>query len=138
MLTNGAKLGYKVTKEGSSYTDIKGINSVPDFKVEYEKVDTTVLSDKLKTYEYGVGDAGELTFSVNVSNTGDADLTQYQTLKAIGKDVVTYFKFELSEHYAVEFEAYMTVAGISGGGVNEVITYDIQLALASDLKETIS
>lgn len=138
MLTNGAKLGYKTTKDGSSYTNIVGINSVPDFKVEYEKVDTTVLSDKLKTYEYGVGDAGELTFSVNVSNTGDADLTQYQTLKAIGKDVVTYFKFELSEHYVVEFEAYMTVAGISGGGVNEVITYDIQLALASDLKETIS
>ena len=59
MLANGTKLGYsKTTPSGSStsYTDLPGLKEIPDVGTDPEKVDNTVLTDKHKVYEKGIGD----------------------------------------------------------------------------------
>ena len=54
MLANGIILGYSTS--GSSYTNLEGLQEVPEIGSEPEKVDATTLADKAKKYEQGIGD----------------------------------------------------------------------------------
>lgn len=59
MLANGTKLGYSKTDpsdSSTSYTDLPGLKEIPDVGTDPEKVDNTVLTDKHKVYEKGIGD----------------------------------------------------------------------------------
>ena len=44
MLANGIKLGYSTS--GSSYTNLEGLQEVPEIGSDPEKVDVTTLADK--------------------------------------------------------------------------------------------
>ena len=69
MLANGIKLGYK-EKGGSvsTYTDLPGLQEVPEIGIEPEKVENTCLADKVKQYENGIGDAGDIEFKFKYTN----------------------------------------------------------------------
>ena len=72
MLANGTKLGYsKTAPSGSStsYTDLPGLKEIPDVGTDPEKVDNTVLTDKHKVYEKGIGDLPEMTYKFKYDNT---------------------------------------------------------------------
>ena len=67
MLANGAALGYKETKEGASYTDLAGLKEIPEIGSDPEKVENTTLKDKVKQYEMGIGDPGDISSSTTTA-----------------------------------------------------------------------
>lgn len=67
MLANGIKLAYGKAK--GTYTDLVGLKEVPEFGIEPEKVENTTLADKVKKYEFGIGDAGELEYKFAYDNS---------------------------------------------------------------------
>ena len=68
MLANGSKLGYKKSGASGDYTDLTGLKEVPELGNEPEKVENTGLADKIKQYEYGIGDPGELEYKFKYEN----------------------------------------------------------------------
>lgn len=69
MLANGAKLGYKKKGAGEDYTNLTGLKEIPELGDDPEKVENTGLADKVKQYEFGIGDAGDLTYKFKYENT---------------------------------------------------------------------
>ena len=68
MLANGITLAYGTAK--GTYTKLEGLKEVPEFGIEPEKVENTTLEDKVKKYEFGIGDAGELEYKFAYKNDG--------------------------------------------------------------------
>lgn len=131
MLANGIKLQVSDTLGGSgTYTDLTGLKEVPDLGVEPEKVENTTLADKVKQYELGIGDTGELEYKFKFENKTDSS---YRKLRgyADAKKVVS-FKQIYPDTTEVTFDAQVSVI-IGGGGVNGVIDFTAKLGLQSDL-----
>ena len=72
MLANGIKLGYSTS--GSSYTDLPGLQEVPEIGSEPEKVDVTCLADAAKKYELGIGDYGDLEYGSKFQFTAQVSI----------------------------------------------------------------
>lgn len=134
MLANGAKLGYKKKGADGEYVDLPGLKEIPDMGVESEKVDNTVLTDKNKQYEQGIGDLPEMTYKFKYDNTKET--SPYRVLrKAQESGEVLSFKETLADGTATEFDAQVSVKR-TGGGVNGVIDCDATMTVQSDLKIT--
>lgn len=69
MLANGATLGYKKKGSTEDYTNLTGLKEIPELGDDPEKVENTGLADKVKQYEFGIGDAGDLTYKFKYENT---------------------------------------------------------------------
>ncbi|MDC4242621.1 phage tail protein [Clostridium tertium] len=133
MLANGIKLGYK--KKGSepaTYTDLPGLKEVPEMGDEPEKVDNTCLSDKVKQYEYGIGDPGDLEFKFKYENSSAT--SPYRVLRAAAesKEVLS-FEETFPDGTKFNWDAQVSVK-LGGGGVNGVIDFTLKMALQSDIK----
>lgn len=133
MLANGATLGYK--KSGSSsYTVLKGLKEIPEMGVDPEKVDNTTLEDTIKIYEMGIGDAGDITYKFKYENTSeDSPYRILRELEASGETVS--FQETLKDGTKTEFEGQVSVKR-TGGGVNGVIEFNLNIALQSGLTIT--
>lgn len=133
MLANGIKLGYK--KKGSepaTYTDLPGLKEVPEMGDEPEKVDNTCLSDKVKQYEYGIGDPGDLEFKFKYENSSAT--SPYRVLRAAAesKEVLS-FEETFPDGTKFNWDAQVSVK-LGGGGVNGVIDFTLKMALQSDIR----
>lgn len=133
MLANGIKLEYS-TNAGSSYTDLTGLKEVPDMGSDPEKVDNTCLSDKVKQYEYGIGDYGDLEYKFKYENASDS--SPYRVLRKLA-DAKTVVKFKQTypDKTTFTFDAQCNVK-LGGGGVNGVIEFTLSLALQSEIEVT--
>lgn len=129
MLANGIKLGYKTT--GSSYTNLEGLKEVPELGEEPEKVDNTCLSDTVKQYEYGIGDAGDLSYKFKYVNTSDTSSFRVLRKLAEAKTVVD-FEQTYPDGTKVNFRAQCSVK-LGGGSVNSAMEFTLNLALQSGL-----
>lgn len=130
MLANGAKLGYKKSG-GSTYTDLKGLKEIPEMGVDPEKVENTTLADKVKQYENGIGDAGELQYKFKYDNR-ETD-SPYRVMRAAQDTGETLsFQETLSDGTVTTYDAQVSVKR-TGGGVNGVIEFTLTMALQSDL-----
>ena len=125
MLANGITLAYKGT--GSSYTVIEGLQEVPDIGVETEKVEKTCLSDTVKQYEKGIGDAGDMEFKFKYTN---AVWKLLRGFEAATKP--TSFKVTYPDGCSVSFDAEVSNK-LGGGGVNDPIAITVAMALQSNL-----
>ena len=133
MLANGAKLGYKKSG-GSTYTDLKGLKEIPEMGVDPEKVENTTLTDKVKQYENGIGDAGELQYKFKYDNR-EAD-SPYRVMRAAQDTGETLsFQETLSDGTMTTYDAQVSVKR-TGGGVNGVIEFTLTMALQSGLTVT--
>lgn len=131
MLANGAKLGYKEKDASGEYTDLPGLKEIPDMGVEQEKVENTVLTDKNKKYEQGIGDLPEMTYKFKYENKSAA--SPYRVLrKAQEAGTVLSFKETLLDGTTTEYDAQVSVKR-TGGGVNGVIDFEVTMAVQSDL-----
>ncbi|EGV15662.1 phage tail protein [Streptococcus infantis X] len=132
MLANGIKLAYGKTK--GTYTDLVGLKEVPEFGIEPEKVENTTLADKVKKYEFGIGDAGELEYKFAYKNDGEN--APYRVLrKAADNKEKLFFEQTYPDKTKVEFEGQVSVK-LGGGGVNSVIEFTLKIALQSELEFT--
>ena len=67
MLANGITLKYGESEEAVNSL-IPELKEVPSLGTTPEKVENTTLSDKVKKYEQGIGDAGELEYKLKYLN----------------------------------------------------------------------
>lgn len=132
MLANGITLSYKTT--GETYTKLTGLKSVPDMGQDPEKVENTCLEDTTKKYEFGIGDYGDLEYKFKYENSSAK--SSYRILRALA-DAKTVANFEqvYPDGTKFEFDAQCNVK-LSGGEVNGVIEFTLQLALQSEITVT--
>lgn len=132
MLANGATLEYK--KKGateSTYTKLLGLKEIPEMGVDPEKVENTTLEDSVKQYEMGIGDVGDITYKFKYENTSST--SPYRLMRAAEEagDVLS-FKETLKDGTTTEFDGQVSVKR-TGGGVNGVIEFNLNIALQSKL-----
>lgn len=133
MLANGATLGMKKTGE-EDYTDLPGLKELPDMGVDPEKVENTCLTDSIKQYENGIGDAGDMAYKFKYDNTKAE--SPYRLLRAVEESGETVsFREKLKDGTTTEFDAQVAIKR-NGGGVNGVIEFTLNLSLQSELKIT--
>lgn len=132
MLANGIKLAFSKTK--GDYKNLVGLKEVPEFGIEPEKVENTTLADKVKKYEFGIGDAGELEYKFAYDNT--TATSPYRVLRnAADNKEKLYFEQTYPDGTKVTFEGQVSVK-LGGGGVNSVIEFTLKIALQSELAFT--
>lgn len=131
MLANGIKLFYGTEKSTIS-TLLTGLKEVPEFGVEPEKVENTTLADKVKKYENGIGDGGDLEYKFKHENTKETD-TFRVIRKAQEANKTLWFKQEYPDGTTVTFSGQPSVK-VGGGGVNAVIESTVKIALSSDFE----
>lgn len=131
MLANGAKL--EMAEKGSTtYENLPGLKEIPEMGTEPEKVENTCLTDKVKQYENGIGDAGEMAYKF-VYNNQKPD-SPYRKLRKAQESGKTYsFRETLIDGTQTEYDGQPSVKR-SGGGVNGVIEFDVKMALQSEIK----
>ncbi|MDU4939617.1 MAG: phage tail tube protein [Clostridium sp.] len=132
MLANGTKLGYKKKSASpSTYTDLTGLKEIPELGVEPEKVENTCLSDKVKKYENGIGDAGDLEFKFKYENSSET--SPYRVLRKAQEDgEILSFEETLPDGTKFNWDAQVSVK-LGGGGVNGVIEFTLKMALQSEI-----
>ena len=129
MLANGIKLAFSKTK--GDYQNLVGLKEVPEFGIEPEKAENTTLADKVKKYEFGIGDAGELEYKFAYDNT--TVTSPYRVLRnAADNKEKLYFEQTYPDNTKVTFEGQVSVK-LGGGGVNSVIEFTLKIALQSEL-----
>ena len=135
MLINGTKLEYK-TKGGSSYTQVKQLMDIPEIGSTKEKVDTTPISATMKTYEFGVGDAGEIAFTIGTES--EEDMVQYMTFLGLDKsNAIVEWKLTYPNGFNMTFSAMVNVV-LGGGSLNGHVTYTLNLALTSEIEQALA
>ena len=134
MLANGAELAYKESAEAEEYIELVGLKEIPEIGTTPEKVENTVLKDRVKKYENGIGDPGEMTYKFKYDNTSaDSPYRKCREMEASGK---TYYFCETdADGTKIEFAAQVSVKR-TGGGVNGVIDFDLTMALQSEIDIT--
>jgi len=133
MLANGATLEYK-EKGAATFTKLLGLKEIPEMGTDPEKVENTTLEDKVKQYEMGIGDPGDIVYKFKYENTSAT--SPYRLMRAAqsaGK--VLSFKETLKDGTTTEFDGQVSVKR-TGGGVNGVIEFDLTIALQSDMTIT--
>lgn len=126
--------GSGVSDEWEKLVDIKDF---PDLGGEPETLDTTTLSDKMRTSINGIQELDSLTFTCNYDETAYDNVSGYAGV---------------NEHYAVwlggtesndtvtptgsdgkfEFDGQLSVF-VNGGGVNEVVNMTITIAASTPI-----
>lgn len=133
MLANGATLEYKA-KGASTYTKLKGLKEIPEMGVDPEKVENTTLEDTIKVYEMGIGDPGDVVYKFKYDNTESE--SPYRVLRAFETSGETLsFKETLKDGTTTSFDGQISLKR-TGGGVNGVIEFDLNIALSSALEIT--
>ena len=133
MLANGITLKYGESEEAVNSL-IPELKEVPSLGTTPEKVENTTLSDKVKKYEQGIGDAGELEYKLKYLNK-DANSTYRKMRKFMEGGKVVFFEQEYPDGTKVKFSGQVSVE-ISGGGVNAVIETILKITLRSELAFT--
>ena len=124
--TVGAKLSVSDTS-GGTYTEIPGLQEIPELGGDPEQIDVTTLEDTVKRSIPGVQDLGDLAFTFLY------DKTNFLALKA-GLDTTTtyHWKVEFNDGLQVTFEAIPNIK-LSGGGSNAALTFTINMSLQSEI-----
>lgn len=134
MLANGAELGYKESDSATTYTDLPGLKEIPEIGATPEKVENSTLKDKLKQYENGIGDPGDMVYKFKYDNTSaNSPYRKLRELEASGK-AYSFCETD-ADGTKIEFKAQVSVKR-TGGGVNGVIDFDVTMSLQSEISIT--
>lgn len=116
----------KKGSSGDTYEKLVDIKNFPDLGGEPEKIETTTLSDKARTYIPGIESNDNLSFDANYTQT------DYKTLKALKgseQDLAIWFGGTEEENGKItptgsdgkfEFKGYVDVY-VKGGDVNNCV-----------------
>lgn len=119
----------------SAYEKLIDISDFPDLGGTPELLDTTTLSDAMKTYINGIQEAEGLEFNTNYTKTG------YAALKALEhkeEDYAVYFGTDSNgdpdgSDGAFTFKGDLSVH-VTGAGVNEVRKMLISIAPTTEIE----
>lgn len=129
-ITKGIKLEYSSTSTGT-YTEVEGIQNIPDVGGNKESIETTCLDNDAHTYIAGLKAVPD-SFDFTLLH----DKTQFATLAALtGKK---YWKLTLPDGTdgaagtVASWEGECSVK-INGAGVNEAITDTLSVKPSTDI-----
>ena len=131
MLANGATLEVKTKADAGQFKKLQGLKELPEMGASPEKVENTTFEDKVKKYEQGIGDPGDMAYKFKYDN--ESAQSSYRILRAIEKSgEIVEFKETLKDKTTTTFKAQVAVKR-GGGGVNGAIEFTATLSLQSDL-----
>ena len=132
MLANGATLEVKTKADAGQFKKLPGLKELPEMGASPEKVENTTFEDKVKKYEQGIGDPGDMAYKFKYDN--ESAQSSYRILRAIEKSgEIVEFKETLKDKTTTTFKAQVAVKR-GGGGVNGAIEFTATLSLQSDLE----
>lgn len=134
MLANGITLGFKKKSAAGDFTILTGLKEVPELGDEPEKVENTGLSDTVKQYEYGIGDAGDLTYLFKYENSSETSPYRVMRKAAATKEVLSFEETQ-PDGTKYAYDAQVSVKR-TGGGVNAVLEWNLNMALQSEITVT--
>lgn len=127
--------------DGTSYTKVIDIKDFPDLGGEPETIDTTTLTDRMRTSVLGIQEAENFVFNANY------DPAQFQTLATLaaadeaapsyysvwfgGTDVAGADPTPTGNLGKFDFKGTMAKPYVTGAGVNEARSIAIVIAPAS-------
>lgn len=125
---------YKVflmDASGTTPSKLVDIKDFPDLMGVPEAIETTTLSDKMRTYIPGIQDAEQLEFTCNYTK---ADFTTLQAKEGTAQAYAVWFGGTESNGVVTptgsdgkfSFTAYLNVS-VVGAGVNEVVDMTVTL-----------
>ncbi len=127
---NNTKL-YLKGNTGDTYTEIEYLMEVPEFGGAAEKIDVTVLSDKIKHYTNGIVDMGDLVFKFLYDNASET--SNFRVLKKLQDDGTTgSFKLTYPDGTSHTFDAGVSVK-MDAGTVNGALTFSCTMGILSDI-----
>ena len=123
-------LMYKATAQ-AEYTKLIDIKEFPDLGAAPEAIETTTLSDPMRTYIPGIQDTEDLEFTANYDKT---DFNTLKGLAGVEHDFAVWFGGTESGGVATPtgsegkftFSGQLSVYAV-GGGVNEVVDMNITI-----------
>lgn len=126
--TIGTYLGYEKLEGGAtsattvpnSFVLACDITDYPDLDSPAERIETTTLSDKGRTYTKGLKDTAELTFTANF------DRAKYDDLEEIA-DTVRYWAVLFEESKALFYFKGKASVAVLGAGVGDVRTMSVTI-----------
>ena len=133
MLANGTRL-FKKSLTDSEFVELTGLKEVPELGNEEEKVENTCLTDKVKHYEYGIGDPGDLEYKFKYENNSETSPYRVMRKAADAKEVIS-FEERLPDGTVFAYDAMVSVK-LGGGGVNGAVDWTLKMALQSDIEVT--
>lgn len=127
---------------GTDYTKLIDIKEFPDLGAAPEAIETTTLSDPMRTYIPGIQDTEDLEFTANYDKT---DYNTLVALKGTEHDFAVWFGGTESNGVATptgsegkfSFTGQLNVYAV-GGGVNEVVDMNITITPSSVITFTAS
>lgn len=124
-------LMYKATSSATSYTQLVDITSFPDIGGDPEQLETTTLSNAMRTHINGIQNTDSMQFEANYTKT------DYDKIKALtGSTPFAVFFGGTTTSAATDGTYYFTgtpSVKISGGGVNEVVHMTITISLETEV-----
>ena len=132
---NSTKISYKTGSDDSAvFKELEFLMEVPEFGGAPEKIDVTVLSDKVKRFVPGTVDLGDLVFKFLYDNSSET--ANYRVLKKMEDDgTAATFKIEYPDGTAHQFDAIPSVK-MDAGTLNGALTFSATMVLQSDIKVT--
>lgn len=126
--TIGTYLGYEELESNQtsastlpdSFKLACDITDYPDLDSPAERIETTTLSDKGRTYTKGLKDTAELTFTANF------DKSKYSVLEGLA-DKVRYWVVLFEESKALFYFKGKASVAILGAGVGDVRTMSVTI-----------
>ncbi|MFZ2538554.1 MAG: phage tail tube protein [Oscillospiraceae bacterium] len=127
---NNTKMFIK--KSGATeYTELEYLMEVPEFGGTPEKIDVTVLSDKVKKFINGITDLGDFIFKFLYDNS--LETSNYRVLKGIqDKNEIAGFKITYPDQTSHEFSAQVSVK-MDAGAINGALTFSCNMNVQSDI-----
>lgn len=122
VISKGITLSYK---KDASWVKLTNLQEIPDLGGEKESLETTTLDDAAHTYCDGL-----ISYGDSVSFTFLYEKEQFSALAAITEEVE--WKVELPDQTSCSFKGTGSVK-INGIGVNEVITYALNVKPSSEM-----
>ena len=127
-------LMYNATGTGSTYSKLVDIKSFGDIGGAPEQLDTTTLSDKIKTSILGIQELDLLDFTANYTKE---DFTKVKALEGDDMPFAVWFggteTGEPDGHNGkFSFNGMLSVFA-NGGGVNEVVDMTINIAASTEI-----
>lgn len=119
---------FLIMKESSTWKKVCDITSFPDMGSAPATIDTTTLSNHMKTSVPGLVDPGNLEFEANYTKT---DYTTVKALEGTEKDYGIQFAKDGSDGVYI-FKGKLT-CWIKGGGVEEAVKMGISIAPSTDI-----
>lgn len=120
---------------GATYTKLLDIISFPNLGGEPETIDTTTLSDPMRTFILGIQATEKMTFECNYNSE---DYAKIVDLREKESDFAVWFGASTSENVDTpdgnegkfSFKGYIDVY-VAGGGVNEAVKMQVVIAPSS-------